>query len=203
MNLTGYQAYCLFIALRNHFNTESYDYFTYKGKINTPKSSFETRRDHLWFERIAKRYSKKDLPDFFLANIIEGNTWIVDLVLEEEKHHGIFMEYKKRKEAFTYVTEQALNKLLLNVDNPKSLFRMSKGQYPKVVMAYFNKVVPLETLVVLDDFVNFVPVFDKKIGKDDVIWSPVSLSIKKYRPFLSYDKEKMKILLQRKILNKK
>ena len=39
----GFDAYCLYLAINNHFNTESYDYFKYNGKVPAKIQAFLKR----------------------------------------------------------------------------------------------------------------------------------------------------------------
>ena len=60
------------------------------------------------------------------------------------------------------------------------------------------KIVSFETLVLINDFIPFTDKFDKYLS-DDVIWSKISLKIRKYKPFLKYPKDKVKHILKEKI----
>ena len=41
----GFDAYCLYLAINNHFNTESYDFFKYNGKVPVKLPAFLKRND--------------------------------------------------------------------------------------------------------------------------------------------------------------
>ena len=47
---------------------------------------------------------------------------------------------------------------------------------------------------ILDDITGFTNKFDKYY-EDDVIWPRISRKIRKYRPFLKYDKAKMRKII--------
>jgi hypothetical protein len=44
---------------------------------------------------------------------------------------------------------------------------------------------------ILNDIMNFLPMWSKKIT-DDVVWPTYKRKIEKYTPFIVYDKEKFK-----------
>jgi len=200
--ISGYQTYCLFLALKNHFRSETYDYFQYNGKTRANRHSYESRADRFWFEKLAKNYNKEELVDFFVANLKEGRKYVVELAkLDEDEARATHMQYVKRRESFTYQFEQDLGRLLSAVNTPKSLFRLRKGGYPEIISQYLNGQISLETLVVLDDFIRFSKVFDTKIGKDDVIWGSLSLLMRKFRPFVMYNKVKILEVLNKRMLN--
>jgi hypothetical protein len=58
--------------------------------------------------------------------------------------------------------------------------------------------VTIETVVILNDMMNFFPMWEKKIT-DDIIWPNWKLRLQKYSPFLIYDKPKFKAILKEKI----
>ena len=64
--MTPFEVYTKYIALKNHFSQERYDYFTYGGKVRAKESSFEIRKDKYFFYKLSKH---KDIENFLLANI--------------------------------------------------------------------------------------------------------------------------------------
>ena len=50
----------------------------------------------------------------------------------------------------------------------------------------------------MDDIMNFLPMWKKKI-LDDVVWPIWYRKIVKYKPFIHYDKQKFKQILKDKI----
>ena len=61
-----------------------------------------------------------------------------------------------------------------------------------------QKTVSIETMIILDDLIQFMEKFDT-FYKDDHIWKKLSRKIRKYKPFLKYDKDKMKQILKNKM----
>ena len=47
----GFDAYCLYLAINNHFNTESYDFFKYNGKVPVKLPAFLKRNDKYHFAK--------------------------------------------------------------------------------------------------------------------------------------------------------
>jgi len=43
--MTPFESYTTFLALKNHFTTDNYDYIKYNGKVGAKPSSFDTRKD--------------------------------------------------------------------------------------------------------------------------------------------------------------
>ena len=74
----------------------------------------------------------------------------------------------------------------------------TNGGHPLLLKQYFSGQLSLESLVILNKVLNFVPVFDKQI-KDPVVWPDLKRKVVKYEPFLSIDTPKYKKILYDKV----
>ncbi|NDB58212.1 hypothetical protein EB001_07180, partial [bacterium] len=105
-------------------------------------------------------------------------------------------KYTGRRQAISYHFSNELDKVFeKGTDVP---FAVTNGEYPSIVILYLRKLVSLETLVLINEFIPYVEKFDKYLS-DDVIWSKISLKIRKYKPFLKYPKDKIKHILKERI----
>ena len=43
----GFAAYVTFLAIKQHFTVDSYDFFKYNGKVNAKYDSFVTKNDKI------------------------------------------------------------------------------------------------------------------------------------------------------------
>ena len=66
--MTGFEVYKMYLALRQHFTKDSYDYFKYRGKVRASEKSFEERRDRYFFKKLATKYDGQKMLDYFVAN---------------------------------------------------------------------------------------------------------------------------------------
>lgn len=197
MKLSAFEAYTLFLSIKNHFTKPTYDYFKYNGKTYASRASFEKRKDKYQFDRLAKKYDAIEMKDLIIANIIKDRKWVGDYL--EEDSHDDYITYVKRRQSFTYVFSNELEKGFSSVDSPKELFKIKPNQYPKIIQLYLNGEIHIDTFSVLDDFIKFSDKFDKKLGEGDVIWSKVKLLSVKILPFIEYDKFKFKTILKQKM----
>jgi hypothetical protein len=182
----AYQMYAYYLALKKHF-TSRYDYHKYHGKINVPITSFETRKDKFFFYKLSKR---SDAKDFILANLVENpNIWIGDMI--GEKGDAVFMEWKKRQQSISYVFKSELSNLDEDFD---SNLIVKDGQHPKLLRLHINRTVSKETLIIVDDLTNVFSYWSKKI-LDNIIFPDILNTCNKYKPFLEYDRNKMKSIL--------
>jgi hypothetical protein len=62
-----------------------------------------------------------------------------------------------------------------------------------------QKDIHLETLVIMNSIMNFLPMWDKKIT-DTIRYPEFSRKVKKYVPFLQFDKEKFKNIIMKELL---
>lgn len=182
--MTGFEAYKLYLALKNHFNSKTYDYFKYNGAIKAKIESFENRKDKYFFTKLSKR---KDVLGFLVSLFVYGkkDLWIGDIVRNEEQEE-IFLKWKKVKESITYVFE---NDLDLLKEDFKENFVIEEGQHPHLLKLLLGEHIHIETFIILNDIIRFVPGWNKKLV-DDHIWSDIRLKCKKYHPFMKYDKQK-------------
>ena len=67
--MSAFECYKEYVALKNHFTKPSYDYFKYNGKAKLNPSSFDGRKDKLFFQKLAKH---PDVHNFLVANLSEN-----------------------------------------------------------------------------------------------------------------------------------
>lgn len=183
--MDAFDAYKLYVSLKNHFTSKTYDYFKYNGQVRASKDSFNKRHDRYFFHKLSKR---KDLLGFLISNFVyNGDAWVGEL-LQNESSEQHYLKYQKYKESISYQFSEDLNKL--DSDFNKN-FEIVDGQHPALLKWYMQGKINIETLIILNDLVGFMPMWNKKI-EDKVIWPELYLRCKKYRPFIEFDNDKMK-----------
>jgi len=194
VNLTAYETYCLYLAIKNHFTTASYCFFKYNGKVPAKKDTFELRKDRFQFQRLSRKYPQQDqMLDFLVANFSQGKHWVGDL-LEDEAHQN-YLKFLKRKQAFTYTFTGEVEKVFGSVNNPQEIFK-AKDSYPPLIEMVLSGDIGQDTFSVLNAFFNFVPKFDREIGTNDIIWKNIRLVALKFLPFIEYDSKRIKAVLK-------
>ena len=178
MKLNGYEVFCLYLALKNHFALDSYDYFKYNGKTkNVSKEAFLSRRDRFQFEKLARNCD--NMQDHLVANLLKDKTWVGDL-LDDEAFDNT-KAYMKINQSMSYVFRNEL----ATIGDIKPALRFD-GQYPNIISMLMYGSVSYQTFVILNYFIQFVPKFDAKLP-DDFIWSKISFKVKKFEPFILRD----------------
>jgi hypothetical protein len=188
----GYAVYMLYNALHLHFTTKSYDYFRYGGKTNAKKDTFLNNKNKYSFYKISRKYSFEETKNFFLSNFVDKTTkWIGELLTEEADE--AYRKWQKRNQSLTYTFQNDILSLLDKYDT-KDLLQVRPGRHPKLLEEVMQGRISIETLVILNDIMNFFPMWQQKID-DDIIWPDWKFRCEKYAPFVSYDKDKFKKFL--------
>jgi hypothetical protein len=189
MRLSAFETYCLYLALKNHFSRESYDFFKYNGKTTANKDAFMSRRDRFQFQKISRMYSAEDMQDLFVSNFLKDKAWVGDML--DDDSNEIFLKYRRRRQSLTYTFTNELDSLFTN-DQPDKVFKATKGSFAPILTYIIREDVSYESAVVLDHFIGFSKNFDS-------IFNSYRLKIKKYQPFVEFDKNKMKVILKEKL----
>ena len=193
--MTGYEAYCLYNSLKLHFNSDSYDYFRYNGKISSSIEAFENRKDKYHFYKLSRRFANDEQGrDFIVANFVhDPNVWIGHLLTEESD-----IQYRKRQKVIQSLTYTFTNEIesLMSQENPNDLLVSHDGDYPVLLSKLLHGDVSIETICIMNSMMNFVPMWDKKIT-DTIHYPKISRTIKKYTPFIQFNQTNMKIILKK------
>ena len=190
-------AYRCYLALKNHFTKDHYDYHKYRGKTRATNQAFYKRKDRFWFEKFARQKSDKEVVDFFVSNFVystdPGTMWIGEMIKEGE---GRYQEWQKKVQSLSYVFKEEVNTLF---DDKKvdEIFDCSNG-HPPILKSYLAGNTSLETLVICDRIFEYRKDFDQKLT--DPVWETVSRKIKKYTPSLNIDVPRYKKILKESVL---
>ena len=191
-------AYRCYLALKNHFTKDKYDYHKYHGKVRATNEAFYKRKDRFWFEKFARQKNDKEVEEFFVSNFIystdPGTMWIGEMIKEGE---GRYSEWKRKVQSLTYIFKQETENVFENkkVDD---MFDCSKG-HPPILKSYLGGDISLESMVIYDRILGYGKDFDKRLK--DPVWETVSRKIKKYSPFLNIDVSRYKKILKEVIIH--
>lgn len=188
--MSAYNACCLYRALKLHFTTE-YDYKKYHGKINYSVAQFNKNKHKFVYEKLDKKY-QTNLLDFFVSNFLNNDSvWIQELLSQQSNDNWV--NYNKRRQSLSYIFEMDLLNIFDDTDH-QMVFKTGSGEFPILLTKLLRNEISIETVVIMNKFLNFIPVWEQNI-KDDFIWPRIKTKLLKYEPFLYYDKNKFKTLL--------
>ena len=183
--MSAFECYKEYVALKNHFTKPSYDYHKYNGKSKLSFSSFESRKDKLYFMKMAKH---PDPRNYILSNLVENpKIWIKEIAFSLSSE-AVYKDWAKRQQSLMYLFKEELSKLNEDFD---SNFKVLGNTHPYVIKLFLRKDISLETLVLLVDLVKCTAYWSKRFEYDPTV-EDVLNKIMKYRSFIQYDREKVK-----------
>ena len=134
--------------MKNHFSTknDSYDYVKYRGRVSIPENTYLKRKDRAIFKDLSKKYTRKELENYFLSVFLSSNengTSIArgeflnssDLLSEETQDY--YKLWKTRNQSLSYLFEEDFGKIMEsaveNELNFNEIFECIDGDYPLVM----------------------------------------------------------------------
>ena len=178
-----YQMYC---AMKAHFSKSSYNFIKYGGKTKVSRDSFWKRNDRYFFVKISKKYNNDEIKDYLLSNFIQNRNGYIANFNDQN-----YENWLDRKMMFYNIFQQELKPYIKNFE---PLFEVKDGNHPTLLKEYLGKRVSLETMVILDELVDFTKNWDEQLG-DDVVWPDIKNLMKNYKGFLTIDKNKYRMKL--------
>ena len=188
----GYDAYCLYLAINNHFHTESYDYFKYNGKVSAKLESFMKRKDKYHFAKLARKYNG-ELKDFLVANLSRQKYYVRDLLeMECEKN---YIEFKNRKQKLTYLITEEMRYLFDKYKHIDFCIGIKDGQHSNILREYLGGRIAAETLVAADKIFGIFNDYDSMMN-EKFIWPKERKRLDSLAPFLELEHKKLQTVLQ-------
>jgi len=195
-----FDCYKTYLALKNHFTKDSYDYHKYCKKTRASLQSFYKRRDRFWFEKMSRQRTEKEVEDFFVANFVSCNDpetlWIGEIMKEGEDR---YKNWQRKIQSLSYLFKEETQSLF-EENKFEKVFDCSKG-HPILLKKYLTNNISLETLVICEKIFLYSKNFDKKL--QDPVWETVGRRIKKYSPFIHIDVFKYKKILKEVVLGER
>ena len=179
--------YLMYCAMKAHFGKGDYDFVTYKGKTRIKRDTFYKRKDRSFFVKLSRKYkTEQEIQNYFVANFIKDKKGYIANFNDEN-----YESWKLKRQGFFDLFEVEMKPL---VEAFEDLFVVTNGQHPKLMREFLGGRVSLETLIILDELVNFGPDWNKQL-EDDIIWIDLDNLMNNYERFLTIDQEQYKIRL--------
>lgn len=198
MKVTPHDTYKTYLALKQHFTNESYDFIRYNGKIKASIESFHKRKDRIFFEKLSRKNKDEEIVEFFVSNFVSSSDpsslWIGDII---KNGNDNYLEWQKKTQSLSYLFEQDLEKVFEG-KNFLDFLKIEGNKHPKILKEYLAGNLMLESMVILDQMLNYREKFDLKLL--DPVWELTSKKIKKYSPFLKIDLNKYKDIVRKVLL---
>jgi hypothetical protein len=186
-----FDVYKLYNALKLHFEQDSYDAIKYNFKSNVSPNSFFKRKDKYFFAKLGK--NQKDIQNFLVFNFVEDMKYVGDMMDIEGQQN--YTKHKRIHEALSREFEKDINNIETDFDNLLVVNNINTP--PLIIEKWMEEDVSLETVVILNSLTDFINKEGNKIT-ETLFWPDVSRKIKKYSPFVNFEKDKfIKIVKKR------
>lgn len=192
MLMDALSTYKVYLALKNHFTSDTYDYFKYRTvKLNS--GTFERRKDKYFFVKLGKNRGNY-LEDFLVANfVINPKVWVGELV--SDQCDSIYKSWQKKQQSMSYIFENEIQFMEgISEKAFNDLLKVNSGEHPEIIRMYLQNDISLETLIILNEVLTFLPRYDKILS--DPLYNEVSRLCKKYRPFMDINTSKCKTIVK-------
>jgi len=194
----GFDVFKVYLGVKLHFTTDTYDYIKYEGKVNCKLDTFTKRNDRYFFHKLSKQYGQTDILDFFVANFAsDSKGWIGNLLQKDGR--DVYLDFKKRKEAFAYhfrndclrINDDFISNNLSFDDG----FLCTNGQHPRLLRLLIQKRASQQTIIVLDNFLSFSKNWSKEIT-EKVVWPKISHTLTRLKPFIRFNETECKMIMK-------
>lgn len=152
----------------------------------------------MWFEKMSRQKTDEEIINFFVANFVScddpQSLWIGEIIRDGESR---YKNWKKKTESISYVFKEEVNEVFTS-KNFQQMFEIKSNRHPQILKEYLQGKLSLETMVILNNILNYKTDFDQKL--QDPIWEFVSMRILKYSSFIHTDVFKFKKILKECVL---
>lgn len=196
--MTAFESYKMYVALKLHFTTDNYDYFKFNGKTKITEENFQKRKDRYFFKKLTSKHKDSEILSYFIANFVnDSSNWIGTMIRTDGEDH--YQDWKRRIESLHYTFSEDVDFLLSEVDEFDQLFKLN-GTHPPLFKFLLGKKISMETFVIINQILDFIPRFDEIIN-EQLIWKDMKRTVLKYAPFIDTDIVKYKHTLKEKVLD--
>lgn len=196
--MNSYEAYTLYLAIKLHFTSDSYDFYKHNAKVNSSFNTFLKRNDRFFFHKLATKYNKEEMLDYFVCNFFHNSkTWIGNLIRADGE--TIYTKWKKYNQSFTYNFRNDCLLVRNIIDGDRisfdDVFHISNGQHPRLLRLLLSEQISIQTFIILDKILSFIKNWDKQIA-ETIIWPEKSFKINKLKPFVNFNLTKCKFIMK-------
>ena len=196
--MTSYEVYNLYLAIKLHFTSDTYDYFKHNAKVNSSMNTFLKRNDRFFFHKLNTKYTKEEIIDYFISNFFASSkTWIGNLIRADGE--TTYNKFKKYQQSFKYNFRSdcvSINNVLLS-DSLQfdDVFSVDSGQHPRLLRLLLSGKSVVESIIIFHQILSFSKRWDKQI-KETIIWPEKSFKIRKLKPFIRFNLTEAKFIMK-------
>ena len=199
--MNGYDVCKQYISVKLHFTQEQFDATKY-ASVKFTTENYNKRNDRKFFEYVSRKFKPKEIKSFFVANMVEGEKYIIDMVDNLELSVSTYNRWKGRMESLSYIFRDDSKNILAFMESKDlsfdDLFKTDEHKFPIIARLVMERKIHFETYVIMEKVLHFSARFDKIYQSDhNHIWNDFSLRMRKYNYFFKYvDVEKYKHIMK-------
>ena len=179
--------YLMYCAMKAHFGKTDYNFIKYGGKSRVSRNSFFKRKDRYFFVKLSKKYkTENEIRNYFVANFMMEQRGYVANFNDEN-----YEKWQNRQNNFHDIFTNEIQPMIQDFN---SLFEIKKSEHPKLMKEYLGKRISLETLIILDELVEYSKKWNEHL-RDDILWPDLKKLMNNYKWFLTFDKKQYRINL--------
>jgi hypothetical protein len=146
---------------------------------------------------MSRQKTDEEIINFFVSNFAScddpQSLWIGEIIKEGEDN---YKDWMRRTQSLSYIFKDEVS--IFNSKNFDEMFKIEGNRHPKILKEFLQKKLSLETMIILNNILDYKKQFDKKLK--DPVWEFVSIRIEKYTPFIHIDSNKFKSILKECVL---
>ena len=180
--------YIMYCAMKANFSRKDYDFNKYGGKTKVSRDSFFKRKDRHFFVKLSRKYKTTiEIKNYYISNFIKDKRGYIANFSDDNYKSWLL----KRSGFF----EQFVIELSPYIKEFQPLFEVEGNNHPKLLKEFLGSRVSLETMIVLDELVEYGKNWDKLL-EGDIIWIDLKKLMENYKGFLTINKNlyRMKLL---------
>lgn len=181
------EIYLMYCAMKAHFGKTNYNFIKYGGKSRVPRNSFFKRKDRYFFVKLSRKYkTENEIRNYFIANfMMEQRGYVANFNDENYK------SWQNKQNNFYEIFKNEIKPIIKDFN---SLFEIKKSEHPKLMKEYLGKRISLESLIILNELVEYSKKWDEQL-KEDILWPDLKKLMNNYKWFLTFDKKEYRINL--------
>lgn len=185
--MDGFKVWKLYMAVKLHFTTNSYNVFNNRGHVKGARDTFYARNDRFIFEKLARKFpTERDIIQYFVANFAYGNQ---EVVYEPSTGDSNLITWNKRKQSISQVFESDLHTILLHLEkNGMTEKHLYEGNPPELFKLYLGGYITVETMVILNSFADYLTTLKLQLN---LLWAEECRIIDKCKGFVKFDKDRL------------
>lgn len=191
--MNSFEVYSTYVALKTHFSRKTYDYFKYNGTVKVSIEKYNKRPDKYFFEKIAKKYNKEEVIQYFVSNfLVNSNFHIIQM------NNQNYTEWQRKMQSFSYLFSMDVDTILERCTSINECMQCNNSNHSQVLKLFLGGNLMMETLIMLNRLTGFIDRYDDLLNEDP-IWKQLSFTLKKYDPFIQGSSKQVKQIILKKL----